>query len=315
MLFAVVIKTAGSSNSLTDSSSLSGDAGGGSTADWVTDRDGLDKFSWRAYYFICNRRKTLLACVHVRVLGGTSIPPNVYAINTADTARKTPGCIFSDNSCVCGVISWHVDILIGDRCHVMKPLQKKLRWISSLKLVCRLTMNWVTPFANAYSAPNTFSSRWDTGFPARQTLWSFRVGHHLSLASSTISWNNLKGTRKSRRNIVVIILVVVVVAVEVACNITSIQKASHHCSRPVSGSCQYLSQKRLSSHVVHELLFTLINDDNAGEMRLTTKTSCAKFKIWRFELVKKFFVCRSVDTPDSEVDTQKTRFWCVEIEN
>jgi hypothetical protein len=45
MLFAVVIKTAGSSNSLTDSSSLSGDAGGGSTADWVTDRDGLDKFS------------------------------------------------------------------------------------------------------------------------------------------------------------------------------------------------------------------------------------------------------------------------------
>ena len=54
--------------------------------------------------------KTLHACVHVRVLGGTSIPPNVYAINTADTARKTPGCIFFDNSFVRGVISWHVDI-------------------------------------------------------------------------------------------------------------------------------------------------------------------------------------------------------------
>jgi hypothetical protein len=39
----------------------------------------------------------------------------------------------------------------------------------------------------------------------------------------------------------------------------------------------------LSSHVVHELQFMLINDHNAGEMRLTTKTSCAKFKIWRFE--------------------------------
>jgi hypothetical protein len=85
------------------------------------------------------------------------------------------------------------------------------------------------------------------------------------------------------KDVVVIILVVVVVAVEVACDITSIQKASHHRSRPVSGSYQYLSQKRLSSHVVHELQFTLINDDNAGEMRLTTKTSCAKFKIWRFE--------------------------------
>ena len=83
---------------------------------------------------------------------------------------------------------------------------------------------------------------------------------------------------------VVVIILVVVVAVEVACDITSIKKASHHRSRPVSGSCQYLSQKRLSSHVVqHELLFTFINDDNAGEMRLTTKTSCAKFKIWRFE--------------------------------
>ena len=32
-------------------------------------------------------------------------------------------------------------------------------------------------------------------------------------------------------------------------------------------------------------------------------------------LVKKFFVCRPIDTRDSEVDTRKTRFWCVEIEN
>jgi hypothetical protein len=80
----------------------------------------------------------------------------------------------------------------------------------------------------------------------------------------------------------------------------------------------------LSSHVVqHELLFTFINDDNAGEMRLTTKTRCEKFKLWRFEfernrvilLAKKFFVCRSVDRPDSEVATQSTRCWCVEIEN
>jgi hypothetical protein len=38
MLFAVVEKTAGGTNSLTDSSSLSGDAGGGSTADcWNPD--------------------------------------------------------------------------------------------------------------------------------------------------------------------------------------------------------------------------------------------------------------------------------------
>ena len=32
-------------------------------------------------------------------------------------------------------------------------------------------------------------------------------------------------------------------------------------------------------------------------------------------LVKNFFVCRPIDTRDSEVDTRKPRFWCVEIEN
>ena len=30
---------------------------------WATYRDGLENFSLRAYYFICDRRKTLLACV------------------------------------------------------------------------------------------------------------------------------------------------------------------------------------------------------------------------------------------------------------
>jgi hypothetical protein len=32
-------------------------------------------------------------------------------------------------------------------------------------------------------------------------------------------------------------------------------------------------------------------------------------------LVKKFFVCRPIDTPDSEVDTRKTGFWCVQVGN
>ena len=30
---------------------------------------------------------------------------------------------------------------------------------------------------------------------------------------------------------------------------------------------------------------------------------------------QKIFVCRPIDTRDSEVDTQKTQFWCVEIKN
>ena len=31
-------------------------------------------------------------------------------------------------------------------------------------------------------------------------------------------------------------------------------------------------------------------------------------------LVRKIFVCRPIDTPDLEVDTRKSEFWCVEIE-
>jgi hypothetical protein len=101
---------------------------------------------------------------------------------------------------------------------------------------------------------------------------------------TVVEHNSSRSAQVEMKNVVAIILVVVV-AVEVACDITSIQKVSHCRSRGlVSGSCQYLGKKRLISHVLYELLFTLINDDNAGERRLlTTKTSCAKFKIWRFE--------------------------------
>ena len=73
-------------------------------------------------------------------------------------------------------------------------------------------------------------------------------------------------------------------------------------------------------------LFTFINDEN-GEMRLTTcMRSCTKFKSWDWNefsriqnpavlLVKKFFVCWPIDTRDSEVDSQRTQFWCVKIKN
>ena len=42
----------------------------------------------------------------------------------------------------------------------------------------------------------------------------------------------------------VVIILVIVVAVEVACNVTTLQKASHHHSRPVPGSCHHFGQKR-----------------------------------------------------------------------
>ena len=73
--------------------------------------------------------------------------------------------------------------------------------------------------------------------------------------------------------------------------------------------------KRLISH-----LFTVIND----EMRLTrTCMRSCKSQDWnefsRIQnpvvlLVKKYFMCRPIDTQDLEVDTRKPDFWCVEIE-
>ena len=99
----------------------------------------------------------------------------------------------------------------------------------------------------------------------------------------------------------------------------------HRCSRPVPDSCHYFGQHRLISHVGQTF-----NDKNGARERETRLTTCmrsCKSQDWnefkslsRIQnpvvlLVKKFFVCRPIKTRDSEVDTRKTRFWCVEIEN
>jgi hypothetical protein len=57
------------------------------------------------------------------------------------------------------------------------------------------------------------------------------------------------------------VILVVVVAAEVACDNTTIQKASHHHSRPVPDGCHYFGQKR--DWISH--LFTFSNDKNGDE--------------------------------------------------
>jgi len=140
------------------------------------------------------------------------------------------------------------------------------------------------------------------------------------------SWEENSLSAQVDRKYVVIVLVFVV-AVQVAWDVTKTQKASHHRSRPVSGSgCHYFGQK---SMVVQEP-FKLINYENREcEIDKMNEELC-KILISRLERVpvpspqnqnrvilldKKFCVCRPIDTPESEVDTRKSRFWCVEVGN
>jgi hypothetical protein len=116
----------------------------------------------------------------------------------------------------------------------------------------------------------------------------------------------------------VAIILVIVVAVEVACDVTTIQKASHHRSRPVPGSCHYFGRKR---DWKSNLFSTFIIDENV-EMRVDNMH--AELQILRLEqvhsriqnpvvLLVKNSSC--VHRWTREIRRCETRFWCVEIEN
>ena len=79
----------------------------------------------------------------------------------------------------------------------------------------------------------------------------------------------------------VVVILVVVVAAEVPCDNTTNQKASHHHSRPVPGSCHYIGQKR--DWISH--LFTFINDES-GQMKVDNMHAECRVQILRLERVQ-----------------------------
>ena len=91
----------------------------------MANRDTLDKFAAGTDYLIYNRGVPLFTFIHVCILDGTTVPPNVNAVHTSNATRKTSRGVFSNDLSIGRVVKWHVYVALLYGCHIVNPFQKK----------------------------------------------------------------------------------------------------------------------------------------------------------------------------------------------